>query len=568
METVLAAVSLIVTVAIWLFDRYYVRRRRLGYRVHWDSRALASPGDQDMTIDLDISHRSHAVPDPSFVMLRIENVGGLDIGVDDVRRPISFRFPGRSIRHFEIQTRELNRDAGDLLHDWQNRVLNPAAASIGAGAATLPLQNMSPGGAPTVQLPGGPATVPLGAGPVNSAVGGEVLTLPPFEIRRKERIKMLFLLSGSGSGVEAEADLNGGGTIRPEHRRSSRTRFGVGLGALSVLLAGILVGLILTNGSDDLTDEGSSIVQAVSCPAEGNVSITGSTTMYPAISQIAAQYMQQCPDTLITVGQGTSENGLKFLEQGMEEDNRSGIQTNARLDLAMVDQYAGAPSTPETDGLEYWSVGVTPFVVVVNRSADLGQLTSEQLRQLYSGKVARWNSGGLGGSDEPVVLISRPDGSGTRKTFEHEILEGKESATVSSSECLSPNLDATAAVLHCEIKTQKTVLQRVSSIEGAIGYASFSEAKKYQDKLQIITLDGAYPGQQEIADNRYSFWAVEKLFRIGAEQPASVRDYFVNYVLTNAEARKILQKNDFYACNDPAFLDNAVAQECSRTAQQ
>ncbi len=289
--------------------------------------------------------------------------------------------------------------------------------------------------------------------------------------------------------------------------------------------------------------------------------------MYPAISTIAKQYRKRCPEALISVGQDTSENGLAFLQRGREEDTRTGIQANARIGLAMVDQYANAPSTPETAGLEHWPVGVTPFVVVVNKSANVSQLTTDQLRQLYRGQVARWNSVGLGGADQPVVLVSRTSGSGTRETFEQRVLKNAESAKTSSSDCLSPNLDSTAAVLHCEIKTQKTVMDRVASIDGAVGYVSFSEAKKNQDKVQIITIDGAYPNQQEIADNRYPFWAVEKLFRIGPEQPASVRDYFVNYVLNNAESRKVLQQNDFYACSDPAFLDNTVADECTQTTK-
>ncbi len=75
LETILTAATLVVTVAIWLFDRYYVRRRRLSYRVHWNSRVLTSPGDKNMKIDLEILHRSQSVPEASFVMLRIQNVG-------------------------------------------------------------------------------------------------------------------------------------------------------------------------------------------------------------------------------------------------------------------------------------------------------------------------------------------------------------------------------------------------------------------------------------------------------------------------------------------------------------
>jgi len=554
-ETVLAAVTLVVTVTIWVFDRYYVRRRRLSYRVHWDSRVLASPSDRSIKIDLEILHRGKAVPDASFVMLRVQNVGGLDIDLSDIRRPISFRFPGRTIRYFEVDTHELDTLDADHLSAWQKDRLALTSATAHDGASTLP-------------LPTGPASggAPTASAPVTDASLGERLDLPAFSIQRKRSLKLLVLLSGSGTGMVAGADLSGG-TIRPERRRSSRTRLGLGLGALSLLLAGLLVGLILTAESEEPDGGSAGALPSISCPAAGAVSITGSTTMYPVISTVAEQYRQACPDALIKVGQSTSEEGLEFLQQGRAEDTRRNIKENARIGLAMVDQSAHAPSTAQTAGLESWSVAVTPFVVVVNKSADVSHLTADQLRRLYSGRMARWDSGDLDGADQPVVLISRPEGSGTRRTFEQRVLESSESAPISSSDCLSPNLDSTAAVLHCTVKTQRTLLEQVAGIDGAIGYASLAEAKKHSDTMQIITIDGAYPQAQEIADNRYPFWAVEKLFRIGPQQPASVRDYFVNYLLNSPQAQSVLQQNEFYACNDPIFLDNAVGDECTQATK-
>lgn len=449
LETILTAVTLVVTVAIWLFDRYYVRRRRLSYRVHWDSQVLTSPIDKNMKIDLDILHRSQSVPEASFVMLRIQNVGSLDIDTQDIRRPISFEFPGRTIRHFEIDAQELARGDAERLMKWQNDTLVPDGT-----ATTLPMPT-STGSAPTVSMP------------VSSASLGEVLTLPAFPIRRKKSIKLLLLLSGPGTGVDADADLSGG-TILPERRRSSRTQLGLGLGALSLVLAGLLVGLILTNGSGDPAAVAGGGLPTISCPAKLCVDHRIHDHVPGDLHDLQA-VPQAVPGRVDHGGAGHVGERAAVPAAGPRAGRPDRYSRHARIGLAMVDQYAHAPVTPETAGLEYWSVGVTPFVVVVNKSANVSQLTTDQLRQLYSGKVARWNSADLGGADEPVVLISRSDGSGTRETFEQRVLESKESALTSSSDCISPNLDATAPVLHCEIKTQKTLIDRVTSIDGAVG---------------------------------------------------------------------------------------------------
>jgi len=59
--------------------------------------------------------------------------------------------------------------------------------------------------------------------------------------------------------------------------------------------------------------------------------------------------------------------------------------------------------------------------------------------------------------------------------------------------------------------------------------------------------------------------AVEKLARYGPERPPTVRDHFVDYVLTNPAALDVLRRHRFYLCNDPAFLDGEVSRACGET---
>ena len=56
------------------------------------------------------------------------------------------------------------------------------------------------------------------------------------------------------------------------------------------------------------------------------------------------------------------------------------------------------------------------IVLVVNKANPLSDITSEQVNDLYTGKIQ--NQKEVGGADAPVVLIGREAGSGTRDGFE------------------------------------------------------------------------------------------------------------------------------------------------------
>jgi len=46
--------------------------------------------------------RHQEVADPSLVLLRVKNSGFASVGEADIRRPITFTFPGREVREFTV----------------------------------------------------------------------------------------------------------------------------------------------------------------------------------------------------------------------------------------------------------------------------------------------------------------------------------------------------------------------------------------------------------------------------------------------------------------------------------
>ena len=252
LQTWLTAVTLVVTVAGWLVDRLVVRRRRLSYRVHWDRPVDVTPAAAH-SMNLTFMRNGASVPEPSLVVLRVENVGSADITEADLLSPLECSFGGRRIVHYEVQDTEPESLASVI------------TGQDGDGAPQIVPSRQEPSGA---------------------------LKLPPFSIPRRARFKLLVLLSGSSGDVVLSGDLRGG-EIAKETRRGPRSRTGLALGGASLLLAGLLGGLFLTQ------DKATPAAQPppVACPAgnAGPVSLAGSTALKTAMDALQAEYRKACP---------------------------------------------------------------------------------------------------------------------------------------------------------------------------------------------------------------------------------------------------------------------------------
>ena len=73
---------------------------------------------------------------------------------------------------------------------------------------------------------------------------------------------------------------------------------------------------------------------------------------------------------------------------------------------------------------------------------------------------------------EPVIsIVARSSTSGTRRTFDSTVLGGATEPPASSFNCLTRNAIPSSRVIRCEVGDTGTLLQRVNTIPGAIGYA-------------------------------------------------------------------------------------------------
>ena len=83
-------------------------------------------------------------------------------------------------------------------------------------------------------------------------------------------------------------------------------------------------------------------------------------------------------------------------------------------------------------------VAIDGIAVCVDPANEVADLTKEQLTNIYNGTVTNWKE--VGGADEPIIVIGREAGSGTRGAFEElvDLVDGCKYAN---------ELDSTGAVI-------------------------------------------------------------------------------------------------------------------------
>lgn len=125
-------------------------------------------------------------------------------------------------------------------------------------------------------------------------------------------------------------------------------------------------------------------------------------------------------------------------------------------------------------------VAIDGIAVIVDPDNTVTDLTKDQLISIYTGETTNWSE--LGGNDEPIVVVGREAGSGTRGAFEE--LLGVEDSCAYANE-----LDSTGAVI-----------AKVASTPGAIGYASLDAV---DDSVVAVALEGVAPTVENIKAGNY-----------------------------------------------------------------
>ena len=233
----------------------------------------------------------------------------------------------------------------------------------------------------------------------------------------------------------------------------------------------------------------------------GTVATDGSTSMEAVIGSLGEKFMEENPDISFTYNPTGSGTGITAVSEG-----RCDIGLSSR-DLKDEEKDAG---------LEATEVALDGIAVVVNSENEVSDLSMEQIKDIYTGKITNWSE--LGGADSEIVLIGREAGSGTR--------DGFESITETEEQC----------AYRQELTSTGDVITTVSKNPNAIGYASLAAV---DESVKTVTVDGVSPSEDTISDGSYKIQRPFMLVTKADSQLSDAAQKFFDYA-TSAEAAEII----------------------------
>ena len=143
-----------------------------------------------------------------------------------------------------------------------------------------------------------------------------------------------------------------------------------------------------------------------------------------------------------------------------------------------------------------------------------------------------------GSASQPISVVSREDGSGTRGAFVE--LTGVEEKDADGNKTDNTTADAIIS------NSTEIMMTTVSGDEYAIGYSSTGSLN---DTVKALNVDGVEPTAQNIKDGKYS---LSRPFNIATKgTPGKLAQDFIDYILSE-EGQKVVEENGYIASVDDA----------------
>ena len=264
--------------------------------------------------------------------------------------------------------------------------------------------------------------------------------------------------------------------------------------------AAALVSVTACGGGTSQKSATSGSTAAAAAGQAGSITAAGSTALLPLVKQAAVDYQTAHPDVKISVSGGGSRVGITQAAQKGVDIGNSDI-----------------PATGEPSLVDH-RVAVVAFGVVVNPKSNVKNLTTQQIRDIFSGKTTNFKQ--VGGADQAITIINRPRSSGTRAVFVKNVLAGQEPTESGLTQ-----------------DSSGTVATMVAQTPGAISYVAMGYVKGGQ---VAVSIDGTAPTDANVRGGKYPYWSYEHMFTNG--QPSAQVAAFIDYVKTDT---KLLQQLGF-----------------------
>ncbi|MBU2495272.1 MAG: phosphate ABC transporter substrate-binding protein [Candidatus Omnitrophota bacterium] len=204
----------------------------------------------------------------------------------------------------------------------------------------------------------------------------------------------------------------------------------------------------------------------------GKLILAGSNSVQPYAALLAEAYEVKNPEVKVTVQGGGSSTGVKSALTGTSD-----IGTCSR-EMTPEEEF---DSNGERK-LEKVVFALDVISIIANVNSPLTNISSEQLRNLFAGRINRIDN-------YPITIITREEGSGTRASFEKSVMKApgsKKTDRISNSALVQDSNGA--------------IREIVAGDPHAVSYLSLGLVDK---RVKTLSVDNVRPTGETVKNGSY-----------------------------------------------------------------
>lgn len=241
------------------------------------------------------------------------------------------------------------------------------------------------------------------------------------------------------------------------------------------------------------------------------VSIKGSNTFGEELGPaLIAEFRKSRPDIEIALESRGSGSGFAALLAGECDIASSSRSVNAderRL------------AAKRKLDLRNYTIGYYGVAVIVHADSPLKNLTTRQVRSLFTGQTKNWKD--IGGPDAAVNLYIRDPESGTHLGFRELAMADKPYARDAKT-----------------FDSYLSIAKAVAADPAGVGYVDMAVAK--QDGIRAVGIGKVKPSVESINDGTYPYARQLHLYTIRSRETKAAKA-FIDYIRSRAGQRKLTE---------------------------
>ncbi|MEJ5304641.1 MAG: phosphate ABC transporter substrate-binding protein [Ignavibacteria bacterium] len=251
------------------------------------------------------------------------------------------------------------------------------------------------------------------------------------------------------------------------------------------------------------------------------ITIKGSDTMVILAQRWAEIYMKKNKNVVIQVTGGGSGTGISALINGTTDICNSSRPIKKEEKIKLKKKYG-------TTGVEV-RVAIDGLAIYVNEKNPVSELTLQQIREIYTGKINNWKE--VGGKDAQIIRYSRENNSGTYVYFKDEVLKKQD------FDRTTQYLPGTAAVVNA-----------VAKDPNGIGYGGAAYGVGIKDVK--VKKDPNSPAYAPTAENiKKGLYPISRyLYMYLRKWPQGEIKKFIDWILSE-EGQKIVAEVGYFPLN-------------------